>query len=89
MIAIKFMSASQDQINFSGGGDPRGVLKTNSTYMLEYANLKSSYTLYKLVGFDRLYNSVFFDTSADALPEELKRNEYINVNNLNYGEKKC
>lgn len=58
---VKYIGASDDQVNWGGGDDPRGVLVEGETYEVVSKDVHSWHTKLSLKGFEeKKFNSVCF-----------------------------
>jgi hypothetical protein len=68
---VKFISATDDQINWGGNDDPRLILDTNTTYEVEKVEVHSWHTKVYLKGIKGEFNSVHFKVISDEPQTEL------------------
>lgn len=58
---VKYLGATDAQVRWGGGSDPREYLNEGQVYTLRYAEVHSMHTRYHLVDFKGLwFNSVCF-----------------------------
>jgi len=57
---VKFISASDEQINWGGNDDPRSILNTEDIYEIEKVDVHSWHTKIYLKGINGKFNSVSF-----------------------------
>ena len=57
---VKYIGASNDQVNFGGNDDPRGILLLNTVYEVAEFDVHSYYTKIKLVNTSGWFNDVSF-----------------------------
>lgn len=65
---ITFIGASDEQVNWGGGNDPRTVLTIGETYEVERTSVHSWHTRIYLKGFDGWFNSVCFEAPDMTRP---------------------
>lgn len=59
---VHFVSATDEQVNWGGNDDPRGVLDPFKTYQVAGIDTRSSHTKLSIYGFPNLkFNSVHFE----------------------------
>ena len=58
---VKYIGASDEQVRFGNGSDPRPVLTVGKIYDLESRDMYPSHTKFKLVGVEGKFNSVWFE----------------------------
>jgi len=68
---VKFISATDDQINWGSNDDPRLVLDTNIIYEIENIKVHSWHTKVYLKGIKGKFNSVHFKVISDEPQTEL------------------
>ncbi len=58
---VKFIGATDEQINWGGNDDPREALKEGDVYLVEKESVHSWHTKVKLKDIDGWFNSVSFE----------------------------
>jgi hypothetical protein len=76
---VKFISSSQEQVNWGSNTNPDGILNTDTTYEISYVEVHSWHTKIELVGIKGQFNSVSFD----YVPIKEIRKEKLNKINDN------
>lgn len=63
---VRFLGASDEQVKWGGGEDPRKHLVVGEIYEVDRSCVRSWFTLYTLAGFPKYgFNSVCFETVAE------------------------
>lgn len=64
---VRFIGASEDQVRFGSGDDPRGLLKKGEVYTVDHTDVHSWHTNVYLQGIEGAFTSVAFeDVVADS-----------------------
>jgi hypothetical protein len=61
MEKVKYIGCSQQQIDWGGNSDPRGVLEVGEVYEVEHKEVHNWHTKLSLVGIKGKFNSVCFE----------------------------
>jgi len=62
---VKYIGTSNDQVNWGGNDDPRGLLTEGNTYEILKTEVHSWHTKYYLKEFpDKKFNSVSFESAS-------------------------
>lgn len=62
---VRFAGATDAQVNFGGGDDPRKVLADGAVYQVEFVDVHSWHTKLHLRGIPGAFNSVCFAKWSD------------------------
>lgn len=59
---VKYIGASDEQVNWGGNDDPRGLLTVGTYYIVKREEIHSWHTKFELLGYEgKVFNSTSFE----------------------------